>query len=123
MPKNGRLAKNLIHACENLADHLTHFYCFFMPDFARETYAGQPWHPSISARFQALKGSGLADFLPARAGFLRVMGYLAGKWPHTLALQPGEEQIDTQDGDQHWRFTVPQVALDGAQLAHREWEL
>jgi Ni,Fe-hydrogenase I large subunit len=89
MPKNGRLAQNLIQACENLADHLTHFYCFFMPDFAREAYAGQPWHPSVASRFVALKGSGLADFLPARAGFLRVMGYLAGKWPHTLALQPG----------------------------------
>ena len=40
-----------------------------------------------------------------------------------VALQLGEEHIDTQDGDAHWRFTVPQVALDGAQLAHREWEL
>ena len=36
MPPNGRLASNLILACENLADHLTHFYLFFMPDFARE---------------------------------------------------------------------------------------
>ena len=40
-----------------------------------------------------------------------------------VALQPGEEQIDTGDGGQHWRFTVPRVALDSAQLAHREWEL
>ena len=36
MPANGRLAKNLVQACENIADHLTHFYCFFMPDFARD---------------------------------------------------------------------------------------
>jgi Ni,Fe-hydrogenase I large subunit len=27
--------------------------------------------------------------LPARADWLRLMGYLAGKWPHSLALQPG----------------------------------
>ena len=40
-----------------------------------------------------------------------------------VALQPGEEQIATGDGGQHWRFTVPRVALDSAQLAHREWEL
>lgn len=88
-PRNGRLAKNLIQSCENVADHLTHFYCFFMPDFARDTYSGQPWHAGFVERFQALRGSALADFLPARAGLLRVLGYLAGKWPHTLALQPG----------------------------------
>ncbi|MCB1757696.1 MAG: nickel-dependent hydrogenase large subunit, partial [Gammaproteobacteria bacterium] len=28
--ENGRLATNLILACENLADHLSHFYLFFM---------------------------------------------------------------------------------------------
>jgi hypothetical protein len=38
-------------------------------------------------------------------------------------LPPGEEQVETQDGDQHWCFTVPRVALDGAQLAQKEWEL
>ncbi|MBW7901397.1 MAG: nickel-dependent hydrogenase large subunit [Rhodocyclaceae bacterium] len=89
MPANGRLAQRLIHACENLADHLTHFYCFFMPDFARDAYAGRPWHAGVAERFRAQRGSALADWLPARTDFLRVMGYLAGKWPHTLALQPG----------------------------------
>jgi Ni,Fe-hydrogenase I large subunit len=42
MPANGRLASNLILACENLADHLTHFYLFFMPDFARAAYRIAP---------------------------------------------------------------------------------
>lgn len=89
MPANGRLATNLIQACENIADHLTHFYCFFMPDFARDGYSGASWHGEVAARFRAQRGSALGDYLPARADFLRVMGYLAGKWPHTLALQPG----------------------------------
>src|SRR5574341_1006143 len=89
MPENGRLAANLVLAAENLADHFTHFYLFFMPDFARPAYAGRPWHEAAGARFAAITGSAAGDALPARAGFLRVMGYLAGKWPHTLAIQPG----------------------------------
>jgi hypothetical protein len=32
-PPNGLHATNLMLATENLADHLTHFYLFFMPDF------------------------------------------------------------------------------------------
>jgi hypothetical protein len=34
-------------------------------------------------------GEALREVLPARADLLRLMGYLAGKWPHSLALQPG----------------------------------
>ena len=40
-PRNGELAANIAHAAENIADHLTHFYLFFMPDFARDFYADQ----------------------------------------------------------------------------------
>jgi len=86
---NGQLARHLIQATENLADHLTHFYLFFMPDFARPAYADRPWFPDVAARFMAVKGSAAADVLPARASFLRLMGFLAGRWPHTLAIQPG----------------------------------
>lgn len=88
-PPNGELATNLVLACENVADHLTHFYLFFMPDFAREVYRGEPWHPPACARFKAIEGSAARDVLPARADFLHLMGLLAGKWPHSLALQPG----------------------------------
>ena len=88
-PENGRLAANLIQAVENLADHVTHFYLFFMPDFARDHYRGRPWHPAAAERFKAGSGSATAAFLPARAGLMRAMGLLAGKWPHTLCLQPG----------------------------------
>ncbi|MCB1932440.1 MAG: nickel-dependent hydrogenase large subunit [Candidatus Accumulibacter sp.] len=89
MPENGRLASQLILACENLADHLTHFYLFFMPDFARPAYGGHAWHAQAERRFKAEVGEALRDVLPARADWLRLVGYLAGKWPHSLALQPG----------------------------------
>ena len=88
-PANGRLAANLTLATENLADHLTHFYLFFMPDFACADYAGRPWHAAIVERFKATAGSAPNQMLPARAHFMQMMGLLAGKWPHTLAVQPG----------------------------------
>jgi len=88
-PPNGALAANLVHAAENIADHLSHFYLFFMPDFARESYAQRPWHGEIVRRFKAAEGSAPRDMLPARARLLHMMGLIAGKWPHSLALQPG----------------------------------
>ncbi len=50
----------LIHAAENVADHLTHFHLFFMPDFARPDYAGRPWH--------ARRCSGSPRWTAARSG-------------------------------------------------------
>jgi hydrogenase large subunit len=88
-PNNGRLAANLTLATENMADHLTHFYLFFMPDFARADYAGRHWHAETVERFRATVGSAPNQVLPARARFMQMMGLLAGKWPHTLAVQPG----------------------------------
>jgi hydrogenase large subunit len=88
-PPNGRLAANLLLANENLADHITHFYLFFMPDFARAEYAGRPWHAAAVERFKAGSGSASRDILRGRADFLGLMGILAGKWPHSQALQPG----------------------------------
>ena len=88
-PDNGRLAANLILAAEVIADHLTHFYLFFMPDFARAVYAGRGWHEEAAARFTAVRGAANAESLRARAGLMRVLALLAGKWPHTLALRPG----------------------------------
>ena len=89
MPPNGAIAANLILAAENLADHFTHFYLFFMPDFARPIYADAPWYPTINDRFQATAGSAAREVLAARAGLLHLTGLLAGKWPHTLSIQPG----------------------------------
>jgi len=67
MPPNGELAVNLVHATENVADHLTHFYLFFMPDFARDIYAGESWHAAAAERFAAITGTAAQDMLPARA--------------------------------------------------------
>ena len=86
---DGQRVSNLILAAENLADHFTHFYLFFMPDFARDAYRGRPWFDAAAARFKATSGSATADALPARAAFLQIMGSLAGKWPHSMTLQPG----------------------------------
>ena len=88
-PHNGRLAANLTLAVENVADHLTHFYMYFMPDFARPDYAQTPWFDEVAVRFRAVTGSATDEFLTARAKFMEMMGLLAGKWPHTLAVQPG----------------------------------
>jgi hydrogenase large subunit len=88
-PDNGRFSECLVTACENLADHLTHFYLFFMPDFARPDYQNKSWFKCVEARFKAVSGTAAIDVLPARASFLHLMGLMAGKWPHTLSLQPG----------------------------------
>jgi len=88
-PHNGEMAANLIHACENAADHLTHFYLFFLPDFARSAYEGRDWHAEAFKRFRAQSGTAGRAAQKARLAFLHVIGILAGKWPHNLALQPG----------------------------------
>ena len=56
-PANGRLVANLIQAVENVADHVTHFYLFFMPDFARPCYESQPWWRAAAGRFTAVRGA------------------------------------------------------------------
>ncbi|GGK60083.1 nickel-dependent hydrogenase large subunit [Amphritea balenae] len=89
MPRNGELCTNLVLANENMADLLTHFYLFFMPDFARPIYKAQPWFDTVQQRFQSVKGDASREMLPARAEFLHLMGLLAGKWPHSLSIQPG----------------------------------
>jgi hydrogenase large subunit len=99
VPVNGLLSANLTLAAENLADHLSHFYLFFMPDFARETYQDKAWFSATQARFKAVSGSAMADVLPARAKFMNLMGYLAGKWPHTLSLQPGGSARAIEDAE------------------------
>lgn len=85
----GALIAGLLHAAENVSDHLTHFNLFFMPDFARPGYAGRDWHGATVARFTAMEGSAIRQAVEARAALLHIVGMLGGKWPHTLAIQPG----------------------------------
>lgn len=85
----GALVAGLLHAVENTADHLTHFNLFFMPDFARPAYASRSWHAEVVTRFTAGAGSSLKAAIEARAKLLHIVGLLGGKWPHTLAIQPG----------------------------------
>ncbi|MDP2678528.1 MAG: nickel-dependent hydrogenase large subunit [Rhodoferax sp.] len=95
MPPNGMLATNLMLACENLADHLTHFYLFFMPDFTGKAYHGRAWQAQTQQRFAALAGSPTGggihsrQALAARARWFELIGTLGGKWPHTGAILPG----------------------------------
>ena len=89
MPPQGALAAAILHGVENLADHVTHFNLFFMPDFARPAYAGRNWHDQAVARFTAQQGSAVRRAAEARAQLFHIVGLLGGKWPHTLAIQPG----------------------------------
>jgi Ni,Fe-hydrogenase I large subunit len=89
MPPNGRHALNLMLATENLADHLTHFYLFFMPDFAREVYAQRPWFAQAQRRFAALQGEHARMATAARQRWFTILGTLGGKWPHTQSVLPG----------------------------------
>jgi hydrogenase large subunit len=86
---NGALATELILACEMVADHLSHFFLCFMPDFSDPAYVGRPWHERAVRRFGKDVGAGRHQALRARLAFLHALGSLAGKWPHNLAIQPG----------------------------------
>ena len=88
-PPNGVLLTNLMLACENAADHLTHFYLFFMPDFTREVYVDRPWHAQALQRFSTVSGEHAREAVAVRQRWLQIMGTLGGKWPHTQSIVPG----------------------------------
>ncbi|MCR9087672.1 MAG: nickel-dependent hydrogenase large subunit [Rhodobacteraceae bacterium] len=85
----GALVASLLHGVENVCDHLTHFNLFFMADFSRPAYAERVWHDRAVTRFTAMQGSAVRRAVEARAELLHIVGLLGGKWPHTLAIQPG----------------------------------
>jgi hydrogenase large subunit len=89
VPPNGVWLTNLMLACENASDHLTHFYLFFMPDFTRPAYAERPWHALTHARFAAHTGAHAREAMAARQRWLQIMGTLGGKWPHTQSIAAG----------------------------------
>jgi Ni,Fe-hydrogenase I large subunit len=89
MPPNGQHVTNVILATENMADHLTHFYLFFMPDFTRAVYAGRSWHAEAVRRFDPATGDQARQAIAARQRWFTMLGLLAGKWPHTQSIEPG----------------------------------
>lgn len=98
-PPNGQRVINIMQATENLADHLSHFYLFFMPDFARPVYAGQPWHGAVRERFSAQQGRHARLALAARQRWFTLLGTLGGKWPHTQAIEPGGSSRAVEAGE------------------------
>ncbi|MBL0148186.1 MAG: nickel-dependent hydrogenase large subunit [Ideonella sp.] len=88
-PPNGQHAINLMLGTENAADHLSHFYLFFMPDFTRAVYDGRPWVAEARRRFAALAGEHARQAIAARQRWFELMGTLGGKWPHTQSVLPG----------------------------------
>jgi uptake hydrogenase large subunit len=89
MPPNGQHVTNVILATENLADHLSHFYLFFMPDFTRPVYADQAWYGEAVRRYAAQSGEQTRAAIAARQRWFTLLGTLAGKWPHTQCIEPG----------------------------------
>jgi hydrogenase large subunit len=88
VPANGAHAINLMLACENLADHVSHFHLFFMPDFTRPVYAHRSWHAEALRRFEAMAGVHARLAIAARQRWFTVLGTLGGRWPHTHSVQP-----------------------------------
>jgi len=84
VPENGLLARSVIQAAETILSHLTHFYSSFAPDLC-----SLPAGRELAGRFEGLKGSSFRRSLEARRSLLGLMGLFAGKWPNTLAIQPG----------------------------------
>ena len=84
MPRNGYLTSNIILAIETVLSHLTHFYLSFAPDLA-----GPPYNDKVADRFLPPEGCSFSRSLRAREEILGILGLFAGKWPNTLAIQPG----------------------------------
>ncbi len=89
MAENGQRVTNVLLASEIIADILTHFYLFFMPDFTHPAYSKMTWSDEVNTNFTAVSGKQHGVMLKARAEFLHIMGILAGKWPHSMVFQPG----------------------------------
>jgi len=84
MPRNGHIASNVMLAIETILSHLTHFYLSFAPDLAEP-----PYNEQAAQRFLPLAGRSFARVLREREEILGILGLFAGKWPNSLAIQPG----------------------------------
>jgi len=87
--KNGQLAKNISHATENAMSHITQFYVYFAPDLLNQKHASLKYYPVVEKRLAQLNGESSKTVIAERKRFLEILGLIGGKWPHTLAIQPG----------------------------------
>ncbi|MBI5184372.1 MAG: nickel-dependent hydrogenase large subunit, partial [Nitrospinae bacterium] len=87
--RSGQYAKNISHATENSMSHITQFYLYFAPDLLNKKYAGLEYYPALEKRLAGLKGESVKTIISERKRFLEILGLICGKWPHTLAIQPG----------------------------------
>jgi hydrogenase large subunit len=84
IPPNASIATNVMLAIEAIISHLTHFYLSFAPDLAE-----RPFDEAAAQRFLPPAGRSFARALREREEMLGVLGLFAGKWPNSLAIQPG----------------------------------
>ncbi len=84
VPPNACLASNVMLSVEAVLSHLTHFYLSFAPDFAAPPYGEEG-----AERFVPPTGASCSRMLREREEIVGVLGLFAGKWPNSLAIQPG----------------------------------
>jgi hydrogenase large subunit len=89
MPPNAYWMRNVVLGAEMIMNHQTHFYLLFGVDLADPVYRDRPGYAEAVERFTPMQGSSYTDVLLARKKILEIMGLFAGKWPNSLALQPG----------------------------------
>ncbi len=89
MPRNAYFLRNIAQACEIIVNHLTHFYLFFIIDVLNKKYEKCSFYKEAYKRFAPLKGNSYVCFIKHRKKFIELLGLIVGKWPATLAFQPG----------------------------------
>jgi len=89
MPQNAYFSKNILLAIENIANHLTQFYMFFLVDLLNKKYRGEPYYDEIVKRFTPFIGESQKKVIQTRKNILKIMGIIGGKWPNSLVMQPG----------------------------------
>jgi len=89
MPENAYPIFNTVMAAEMIMNHLTHFYLLFGVDLPHLRYKSLKMYNAVSQRFSSRIGSAFVHVIRARKKVLELIGLLAGKWPNSLAMQPG----------------------------------
>ncbi|HHS12235.1 MAG TPA: HupV protein [bacterium] len=89
MPENAYWVRNTVLGAEIIMNHQTHFYLLFAVDLTHPSLKGRPGYEEMCRRFHSLEGEAYLDVLKNRKTILEIMGLLAGKWPNSLAFQPG----------------------------------